>query len=179
MKIYALPAILAGLLLCVPAKAQNTGTVRTQSFLLQSEFQDGQAAGSITPQDMRDLIVTLGQGNIGFEVDFFMYSTPPASAILAKSFSRASSVIASAPIKCNAVVGATSSYTVTLKKVTGGTVTSIGTLVFAASGSANQGCTATFSSAVSFAAGDIIEATFPSGTDATIANVSISVPALQ
>lgn len=36
-----------------------TQTVRTIAYLLASEFQDGQAAGSITPQDVRDLIVSL------------------------------------------------------------------------------------------------------------------------
>jgi hypothetical protein len=36
----------------------TTGTPRTQSYLLTTEFQDGRAAGSITPQDMRDFIVT-------------------------------------------------------------------------------------------------------------------------
>lgn len=34
-------------------------TVRTQSDLLANLFQDGQAAGSITAQDVRDLIVSL------------------------------------------------------------------------------------------------------------------------
>ena len=34
-------------------------TVRTIAYLLSSEFQDGQVAGSITPQDARDLIVSL------------------------------------------------------------------------------------------------------------------------
>lgn len=42
-------------------------TVRTWPYLLTSEFQDGQAAGSIHPQQMRDLIVSipydLGFGN--------------------------------------------------------------------------------------------------------------------
>lgn len=36
----------------------TTGTARTQSFLLTNEFQDGQITGSITPQDMRDLVVS-------------------------------------------------------------------------------------------------------------------------
>lgn len=34
-------------------------TVRTVAYLLDNEFQDGQAAGSITPQYVRDLIVSL------------------------------------------------------------------------------------------------------------------------
>jgi hypothetical protein len=36
----------------------TTGTRRADTYLLTSEFQDGQAAGSITPQDMRDLVVS-------------------------------------------------------------------------------------------------------------------------
>lgn len=36
----------------------TTGTPRTQSYLLTTEFQDGQAPGSISPQDMRDIIVS-------------------------------------------------------------------------------------------------------------------------
>jgi hypothetical protein len=37
-------------------------TLRTESYLLASLFQDGQAANSITPQDMRDLIVSIRPG---------------------------------------------------------------------------------------------------------------------
>lgn len=37
----------------------TTGTPRTQSFLLNSEFQDGQLPNSISPQDLRDFIVTV------------------------------------------------------------------------------------------------------------------------
>lgn len=42
----------------------TSGTSRTQNFLLTTEFQDGQAAGSVTPQDMRDLIVSQPMPNI-------------------------------------------------------------------------------------------------------------------
>ena len=34
-------------------------TPRTRSFILASLFQDGQAAGSITPNDVRDFVVSL------------------------------------------------------------------------------------------------------------------------
>ena len=34
-------------------------TVRTIPYLLSSEFQDGQVQGSISPQDIRDFIVTM------------------------------------------------------------------------------------------------------------------------
>lgn len=43
-------------------------TIRTISTLLTSLFQDGQAAGAITPQDMRDLIVSLSGINGGMRV---------------------------------------------------------------------------------------------------------------
>lgn len=36
----------------------TTGTPRMQSYLLTNEFQDGQAAGSVTTRNMRDLIVS-------------------------------------------------------------------------------------------------------------------------
>lgn len=39
-------------------------TIRTYSTLLTTLFQDGQAAGAITPQDVRDFIVTV-QDDIG------------------------------------------------------------------------------------------------------------------
>lgn len=36
-------------------------TVRTLSYMLQSILQDGQAAGSITPQDMREVVASIAQ----------------------------------------------------------------------------------------------------------------------
>lgn len=42
----------------------TTGTPRTQSFLLTTEFQDSQPAGSISPGDMRDLITSMPMPNI-------------------------------------------------------------------------------------------------------------------
>jgi hypothetical protein len=41
-------------------------TVRTQSDLLTALFQDGQAAGAISEQDMRDLIVSLTPDMAGY-----------------------------------------------------------------------------------------------------------------
>jgi hypothetical protein len=157
----------------------TNGTVQTQSYLLTQEFQDGRPAGSITPGCMRDLIATLGQGNIGIEIDFFMAGTPAASAVLVKTFSRQTVVPASPGIQCTAVTGATASTTVTLSHEVSGTLTSVGTAVFAASGSAYQSCTATWTTLVTFAAGDSLVATFPATPDATAANISISIPALQ
>lgn len=155
------------------------GTVQTPSFLLTQEFQDGQPAGSITSGCMRDLIATLSQGNIGIEVDFFMFGLPPASSVLSKAFSRTTVVPSAAAIRCVAIAGATASTTVTFSKVTSGTPTSVGTAVFASSGSAYETCTPTWSSSVTFNPGDLITATFPASPDATAANINISIPGLQ
>jgi hypothetical protein len=40
------------------AGSLNADTIQTRAFLTGSEFQDGQPAGSITPSDMRDFIVS-------------------------------------------------------------------------------------------------------------------------
>ena len=119
------------------------------------------------------------QGNIGIEIDFDYTGVPTASAHLNKTFSRQTVIPASAAIKCSAQEGATSSATVTLYHVVSGTPTSVGTLVFGASGSAYQSCTATFSSAVTFAVGDSLTAVFPSTADATLGDIAISIPATQ
>lgn len=42
-------------------------TARTETDLLENLFQDGQAPGSITPQDVRDLIVSVKYMNGGWE----------------------------------------------------------------------------------------------------------------
>jgi hypothetical protein len=52
-------AFFGAIVLNASAQTGTTGTVRTQSYLLQNEFQDGQPSGSITPQYMRDLITSL------------------------------------------------------------------------------------------------------------------------
>jgi hypothetical protein len=53
-----------------------TNTSRTQHELLATMFADGQAAGAITPQDMRDLIVSLSPPMMGVYV-----SSPALTAI--------------------------------------------------------------------------------------------------
>jgi hypothetical protein len=68
----------------------------------------------------------------------------------------------------------TGSTTVTLKQRTGGVSTAIGTLVFAASGSTP---TVTFSSDITFAAGDFLEVVGPATADATMADLSITLQA--
>ena len=119
------------------------------------------------------------QGNIGIEIDFFYSGMPGASAMLAKTFSRQTVVAASAPIKCSALTGAMASTTATLYHVVSGTATAVGALVFAASGSAYQTCTATFASAVTFAPGDTLIEVFPASPDATLAGIAVSIAALQ
>src|SRR5579859_7931801 len=55
----------------------TTGTARTQNYLLTQEFQDGQPANSISPQDERDLIVSMPMPNIvhaPFRPEFPPYS---------------------------------------------------------------------------------------------------------
>lgn len=74
--------------------------------------------------------------------------------------------------QCSAGTAATASTTVTFKK----NGSSIGTFVWAASATT---CTITFSSTVSFAAGDVFEFDFPSTADATLADVSITVPGIR
>ena len=133
-------------------------------------------SGAMTPRAIATADLT---GAVGMEVDLFYGGVPGNSAVLAKTFSRSTTVAASAPIKCSAIVGATSSATVTLAHVVSGLSTNVGTAVFAASGSAYQGCTVTFSSSVTFAVGDLLTATFPGTADATLANVAISIPAVQ
>lgn len=63
----------------------TSGTPRNQSFLLTTEFQDGQPAGSISPQDLRDLVVSVP--NLGPIYNVMKYgavgsgSSNPASSI--------------------------------------------------------------------------------------------------
>jgi len=51
-------------------------TQRTRSDLLTALFQDGQSAGAITPQDLRDFIVSVAPENGGMYI-----STPAATTI--------------------------------------------------------------------------------------------------
>jgi hypothetical protein len=155
------------------------GTVQSLAYLYSTEFQDAQAAGSITPGCIRDLIASVGQGNLGIEIDFFQGGVPAASTQIVKSFSRVTVLPASTSIRCNALVGATASTTVTLAANISSVQSNVGTMVFAAGGGANSGCTATFTTAKTFGTGDFIEVLFPATADATLANVSVSIAALQ
>jgi hypothetical protein len=118
---------------------------------------------------------TLGGGGSGgaFDVAMFMPNTPYSGAIVRVNFARAVQFpINLTGSNCKAKTAATASTTVTLNKISGGTTTAIGTAVWAAAATT---CTFTFSSAVSFAAGDIIEFSFPTTPDTTITNVSITL----
>jgi hypothetical protein len=154
-----------------PVSGLLVGTTDTQTLTNKSIAASEVNSGVLANAQM--------QGNIGIEIDFNYSTTPTASATLIKTFSRQTVVAASAAIKCAAVAGATSSATVTLYHIVSGTPTSVGTLVFGASGSAYQGCTATFSPSVTFAAGDSLTVVFPASPDATLSNIAISVPATQ
>lgn len=171
-------ALLALLLVPTVVQAQTgtTGTVRTLPYLLQQEFEDGQPNYSITPQDMRDLIVSLGQGNVHTEVPYFMYGVPPNSAVLPYLFSITTTINATPGIVCNSLVAATASTTITLTHVVASTPTTVGTVVFAAG---QTTCTSTFSSVVTFGANDLLEAVFPATADATLSGINITIPALQ
>lgn len=116
---------------------------------------------------------------VPIEIDLFYSGVPGNSAHLNKVFSRSTVVAAGAPIKCSAQEGATSSATATFFHVVSGTPTSVGTAAFSSSGSAYQGCTATWSGSVSFAAGDALTAVFPASADATLGDIAISIPAAQ
>ncbi len=39
-------------------------TIRTLAYLIASEFQNGQPPGSISPQDMRDFLVSVAAGTV-------------------------------------------------------------------------------------------------------------------
>lgn len=112
-----------------------------------------------------------------YDIASFMPGAPANSAIIRIALPRAVTLPAGLPnAQCTAKTAATGTTTVTLNKVSGGATTAIGTLVWSASGTA---CAVTFSAAVSFAAGDIVEEAFPASADATLADIAITVPAVR
>lgn len=60
-------------------------TKRTKADLLTNLFQDGQAAGAITAQDMRDLLVTLSPSNGAFSRDAAAVTTISAAGTYVKA----------------------------------------------------------------------------------------------
>jgi hypothetical protein len=115
--------------------------------------------------------------NAPYDVASFMPSTPQASSfiniVLPRSIQLPSGLTSS---QCIAITAATASTTVTINKISGGTTTAEGTAVWAA---AAKTCTFTFSSAISFAAGDMVQFSFPAPADATLANVSITLAGIR
>lgn len=65
--------------------------------------------------------------------------------------------------------------TVTINKISSGVTTAIGSVAFAASATGSF----TFSSAVTFASGDMVELVFPSPADATLADIVITLLGTQ
>jgi hypothetical protein len=181
--------LLLTLAICAPRAAGATcgdaanGVVEPLSYLFGTEFQDGQPVGSVTPGCIRDLIASIGPGNVGIEIDYFILGVPsPVNGValkLVKEFSRPTAVPISPAIQCNALIGATNSTTLTLSATISGVTTSVGTMVFAAGGGANQSCTPTFNTQKSFSPGDELAIVFPVTPDATLSSVSVSIPGLQ
>lgn len=117
-----------------------------------------------------------GGGDV-YDIAAFMPSTPNANAVIRVVMPRAIELPAGlTDSRCIASVAANGATTVTLNKVSGGTTTAIGSLDWAASGTT---CTFTLSSAVSFAAGDILEVVFPSSPDSKLADIAITFAATK
>lgn len=112
-----------------------------------------------------------------YDVASFMPGVPANSAIIRIALPRAVTFPAGLPnAQCTAKEAATGSTTVALNKVSGGSSSAIGSLVWSASGAA---CAVTFSAAVAFAAGDILEEAFPASADATLGDIAITLPAVR
>lgn len=105
-----------------------------------------------------------------YDLSFQVEGLPAASEVVGRFPAvRAWSLSAGAPLsKAIAGIAATGSSTFTLAK----NGASFGTIVFAASGTAG---TFTVASTTSFAAGDVLTITAPSGQDATLANIGITL----
>jgi hypothetical protein len=187
-----LAAVLLALVFCAPRPAYAVcgsaanGTVQPLSYLFATEFPDSLPANSITPGCIRDAIASVGQGNVAVDIDFYQQGLLPAAVAgvpvrIVKTFVRPSVIPTSPTIQCSAMIGATLSTTLTLYTTISGVNTSVGTLVFAAGNQGNTrvGCTATFTTQKTVAAGDELELAFPATADATLASVAVSVPNLQ
>jgi hypothetical protein len=111
-----------------------------------------------------------------YDIAIFMPSTPTGGAIVRVVSARTATYPANLTgSTCVAKEGATASTAITINKVHSGTSTSVGTVTFAASGSANQTCTFTATSAISLVSGDVIEFAFPSTPDATLGDIAITL----
>lgn len=143
------------------------GAIRYNSAGVAVEVCDGSAWSGVGG----------GGGGDVYDIAAFMPSTPNANAVIRVVMPRAIELPAGlTDSRCIASVAANGATTVTLNKVSGGTTTAIGSLDWAASGTT---CTFTLSSAVSFAAGDILEVVFPSSPDSKLADIAITFAATK
>lgn len=116
--------------------------------------------------------VDSGTGDVTFTVtgyypvQFFVGGSPLASEVLLNIPALLAFTITSANTSAVATVAATASTTFTVKK----NGTSIGTIVFAASGTTATNTITT----TSFAAGDLFELDAPASADSTLANIGFS-----
>lgn len=113
-----------------------------------------------------------GSGANGGELQLFFSNTLLSSELLYALHTRAQwTLLASSGNnpKASAIVAATASTTITLRK----NGTSIGTIVFGIGGTV---ATVTIATAVSFVADDIFTITAPSTADATLADVLLTLP---
>jgi hypothetical protein len=108
-----------------------------------------------------------------YDIAIFYPGAPPNNAIVRKAFTRAVTCVAGLTNSVgNASVAATASATININQIVAGTPTLRGTAVFAMGAT-----TATFAAAspITFAAGDDVEFHFPASSDATLANVAITL----
>lgn len=118
-----------------------------------------------------------GVSSIPYDVTFGYSGAPAANAELRFLVARAFTLYSVANLpsgvahQCKAVTAATASTTLTIRK----NGSSIGTMVFAASGTV---ATFTVASNVTFASGDVLSIIAPATPDTTLANVDITLAAV-
>ncbi|MBI2233443.1 MAG: hypothetical protein HYU57_00190 [Micavibrio aeruginosavorus] len=112
-----------------------------------------------------------------YDIAAFMPGTPNNSSIIRIVIPRAVQLpVNLTNSQCVAKTAASASTTVTLNKISGASTTAIGTAVWAA---ASKTCTFTFSAAISFAAGDLVEYVFPAAADAALADIAITLAGIK
>jgi len=111
-----------------------------------------------------------------YDLATFYPGSPPASAITRVVSVRAATFPSSLTgSDCVAKSGATASTTININKIHSGSSSNVGSITFAASGSANQTCTLSATASFSLAVGDALEFAFPSSPDATLADVAVTL----
>lgn len=143
----------------------HTIYIATQDFAAGASFAADKAAGRV------ELRVRAGD-TLYFEIDD--PGLPASGEAWRAIFSEASQLLATAPNSyARALVAATASTVFTLhKRTAAGTVTQIGTITFAASGTNG---TIAVGADVSFAAGDEIELRAPDPRDVTLAQLAATI----